>query len=188
MLWVIWCGKSWIRTHTERTAPVFFLSSNLCCPLCKKQFPAKYFPSVNPTMQCAMQLLRLKRLTDIDTGDLSVVPGRELYSSFLLTWKPSEQLVMQPSCGQLFQVCTRDCFYRSSSGHSKAGRSLANRDPRVVTSGSGLVVSTRDGCSKEECHLCCLLMTAAIAHLFKGWHPGGTSDVKWISIELVCNA
>ena len=36
-------------------------------------------------MQCAMQLLRLKRLTDIETGDLSVVPGRELYSSFLLT-------------------------------------------------------------------------------------------------------
>ena len=51
-----------------------------------------------------------------------------------------------------------------------------------------LVVSTRDGCSKEECHHCCLLMTAAIAHLFKGWHPGGTSDVKWISIELVCDA
>lgn len=63
-----------------------------------------------------------------------------------------------------------------------------SRDARVVTNGSGLVVSTRDGCSKEECHLCCLLMTAAIAHLFKGWHPGGTSDVKWISIELVCDA
>ena len=36
-------------------------------------------------MQCAMHLLRLKRLTDIENGDLSVVPGRELYSSFLLT-------------------------------------------------------------------------------------------------------
>ena len=191
MLWVIWCAKSWIRTDTERSAPVFLLSSNgyLCGPFfCNKQFPAKYFRSVNPTMQCAMQLLRLKRLTYIETVDLSVVPGRERYSSFVLTWKPSEQLFMQPSCGQLFQVCTRDCFYRSSSGPSKARRSLANRDPRVVTSGSGLVVSTRDGCSKEECHVCCLLMTAAIAHLFKGWHPGGTSDVKWISIELVCDA
>lgn len=187
---MIWCAKSWIRTHTERTSPVFLFSSNryICVPLWKKQFPAKYFLSLNPTMQCAMQVLRLKRLTDIETGDLSVVPGRELYSSFVLTWKPSEQWVMEPSGGQLFQVCTRDCFYRSSSVPSKAGRSLANRDPRVVTSGSGLVVSTRDGCSKEECHLCCLLMTAAIAHLFKGWHPGGTSDVKWISIELVCVA
>lgn len=123
MLWVIWCAKSWIRKHTERTSRVFLLSSNryLCGRLCKKQFPAKYFPSVNPTMQCAMQHLRLKRLTDIETGDLSVVPGRELYSSFVLTWKPSEQLVMRPSCGQLFQVCSRDCFYWSSSGPSKAG-------------------------------------------------------------------
>ena len=36
-------------------------------------------------MQCAMQLLRLKRLTYIETVDLSVVPGRERYSSFVLT-------------------------------------------------------------------------------------------------------
>ena len=69
MLWVIWCAKSWIRTHTERTSRVFLLSSNLCCPLWKKQFPAKYFSSVNPTMQCAMQHLGFKRLTDIETGD-----------------------------------------------------------------------------------------------------------------------
>lgn len=33
MLWVIWCGKSWIRTHTERTSPVFLLSSPFVKPL-----------------------------------------------------------------------------------------------------------------------------------------------------------
>ena len=52
-----------------------------------------------------------------------------------------------------------------------------------VTNG-GLPVSTRDCYSKEECHLSCLQMTAAIAHLFKDWHPGGTSAIKWILPEL----
>ena len=127
--------------------------------------------------------MRLKRLTDIDR-DLRVVQwtlfivcinmknlGTVSYAAFLRSVIPS-----------VHERLLSSIFKRTFESWKKS------RDARVVTNGSGLVVSTRDGCSKEECHLCCLLMTAAIAHLFKGWHPGGTSDVKWISIELVCDA